>query len=255
MSSGPHHLQKVAMLQLCLEFLSMKITKRITAENPNTVLALELQRLDVLEQWTPHSILLQHLPQINISRGTWLWAVSRITCRPVGQTPRPLPRSLREWKTGRLYHDRDEICKRPPYLQWSIKMSVEVMFDGVAVKSRCFHVWTFTPVWATEPWQSQWPQVSHRLFLSSHYGNIKCFLKILSTVLTVLKCEVKLTFKQQYVTLTATRSFEKQNLRMDSNMSHKTAIVVKSSHILRKKSPLVFPLMSYDCSVCLQPFI
>ncbi len=39
---------------------------------------------------------------------------------------------------------------------------------------------------------------------------------------------------------------------MHVHMSHKTAILVKSGHILY---PLVFPLMSYGCSVCLQPFI
>ncbi len=36
-------------------------------------------------------------------------------------------------------------------------------------------------------------------------------------------------------------------------MSHKTAI--KSGHILQRKCPLVFSLMPYDRSDCLQPFI
>ncbi len=36
---------------------------------------------------------------------------------------------------------------------------------------------------------------------------------------------------------------------------HKTAVLVKPGHILWKKCPLVFTLMSYNCSVCLQPFI
>ncbi len=34
----------------------------------------------------------------------------------------------------------------------------------------------------------------------------------------------------------------------DANTVHKTAILVKSGHILGRKSPLVFPLMSYGCS-------
>ncbi len=38
-------------------------------------------------------------------------------------------------------------------------------------------------------------------------------------------------------------------------MLHKTAVLVKPGHILRKKCPLVFPLMSCDLSVCLQPFM
>ncbi len=42
---------------------------------------------------------------------------------------------------------------------------------------------------------------------------------------------------------------------MHVNKSHKTAILVKLGHILQRKCPLVFSLMSYDCSVCLQPFI
>ncbi len=33
-----------------------------------------------------------------------------------------------------------------------------------------------------------------------------------------------------------------------NNMLHKTAILVKSGHILWRKCPLVFPLMSYNCS-------
>ncbi len=37
--------------------------------------------------------------------------------------------------------------------------------------------------------------------------------------------------KQHYVTLTATRGFEKLNLTMHINASHKTAILVKSGHI------------------------
>ncbi len=61
--------------------------------------------------------------------------------------------------------------------------------------------------------------------------------------------------KQHYVTLTATHCFEKRNLTMHVNTSHKTTILVKSGHILQRKCPLVFPLMFDDCSVCLQPFI
>ncbi len=59
--------------------------------------------------------------------------------------------------------------------------------------------------------------------------------------------------KQHYVTLT--HCFEKRNLTMHINTSHKTAILVKSGHILQTKCLLVFPLMFDDCSVCLQPFI
>ncbi len=36
-----------------------------------------------------------------------------------------------------------------------------------------------------------------------------------------------------------------------ANVSHKTAILVELGHILWSKCPLVFPLMSYDYSVCL----
>ncbi len=60
--------------------------------------------------------------------------------------------------------------------------------------------------------------------------------------------------KQHYVTLTATHCFEKCNLAMQVNASHKTAALVKSGHILQRKCPLVFPLMFDDCSVCVQPF-
>ncbi len=42
---------------------------------------------------------------------------------------------------------------------------------------------------------------------------------------------------------------------MHVNMLNKTTILVKLGHILWRKCPLVFPLMSYDCSVCLQRFI
>ncbi len=42
---------------------------------------------------------------------------------------------------------------------------------------------------------------------------------------------------------------------MHVNMSHKTVILVKLGHILRRKCLLVFPLMFDDCSVCLQPFL
>ncbi len=49
--------------------------------------------------------------------------------------------------------------------------------------------------------------------------------------------------KQHYVTLTATNCFEKQNLMMHVNTSHKTAILVKSGHNLQRKCPPVFPLM------------
>ncbi len=61
--------------------------------------------------------------------------------------------------------------------------------------------------------------------------------------------------KQHYVTLTTTHCFEKWNLTMRVNTLHKTAILVKPGHILHRKRPLVFPLMSYNCFVCLQPFI
>ncbi len=40
---------------------------------------------------------------------------------------------------------------------------------------------------------------------------------------------------------------------MHVNMLHKTAILVKLGHILWRRCPLVSPLMSYDCSVSLQP--
>ncbi len=39
------------------------------------------------------------------------------------------------------------------------------------------------------------------------------------------------------------------------NTLHETSILVKLGHISQRKCPLVFPLMSSDCSVCLQPFI
>ncbi len=64
-----------------------------------------------------------------------------------------------------------------------------------------------------------------------------------------------LNLKQHYVTMTTTCGFEKQNKTLHINMLHKTAILVKPGHILWRKCPLVFPLMSYDCSVGLQPFI
>ncbi len=37
---------------------------------------------------------------------------------------------------------------------------------------------------------------------------------------------------------------------MHVNTLHKTTVLVKPGHILWRKCPLVFPLMSYDCSVC-----
>ncbi len=37
--------------------------------------------------------------------------------------------------------------------------------------------------------------------------------------------------------------------------SHETTILEKTGHILQRKCPLVFPLLSYDCSAHLQPFI
>ncbi len=40
----------------------------------------------------------------------------------------------------------------------------------------------------------------------------------------------------------------KQNLTMHVSKLHKTSILVKSGHILWRKGPLVFPLMSYHCS-------
>ncbi len=68
-----------------------------------------------------------------------------------------------------------------------------------------------------------------------------------------LQCPVVATFtinnlKQHCVTLTANCGFEKRNLMMHVHTSHKTAILVKPGHILWRKCPLVFPLMSYDCS-------
>ncbi len=42
---------------------------------------------------------------------------------------------------------------------------------------------------------------------------------------------------------------------MQVNMSLKTAISVTPGHILWRKRPLVFPLMFYDYSVCLQPSV
>ncbi len=61
--------------------------------------------------------------------------------------------------------------------------------------------------------------------------------------------------KLQSVSLTVTHYFEKQNLTMHVNTSHKIAIAVKLGHIFQRKRLLVFHLMSYDCFVCLQPFI
>ncbi len=55
--------------------------------------------------------------------------------------------------------------------------------------------------------------------------------------------------KQHCVTLTATCGLEKQKLTMHINMLHKTAILVKLGHILRKICPLVFPPMSCECCV------
>ncbi len=66
---------------------------------------------------------------------------------------------------------------------------------------------------------------------------------------------VSLVLERHCVTLTETCCFNKRNLAMHVNTSHKTAVLVKPRHILQRKCPLVFPLMSYDCSVCLQPFI
>ncbi len=40
----------------------------------------------------------------------------------------------------------------------------------------------------------------------------------------------------------------KQNFTMQVDTPHKTAILVKSGHILQRKYPLIFPLMFYDCS-------
>ncbi len=42
---------------------------------------------------------------------------------------------------------------------------------------------------------------------------------------------------------------------MHINTLHKKAILGQPDHILWRKCPLVFPLMSYDCSLCVQPFI
>ncbi len=42
---------------------------------------------------------------------------------------------------------------------------------------------------------------------------------------------------------------------MHVHTSHQTAVLVTPGHISWRKCPLVFPLMFYDCSVCLQPFI
>ncbi len=61
--------------------------------------------------------------------------------------------------------------------------------------------------------------------------------------------------KQHYVTLTTNCGLEKRNLTMHVPMSHKTVILVKLGRILRRKYPLVFPLTSCDCSVCLQHLI
>ncbi len=61
--------------------------------------------------------------------------------------------------------------------------------------------------------------------------------------------------KQHNVTSTTIHCFEERTLTIHVHTSHKTSILVKSSHILHRKRPLVFPLMSYDCSVCLQPLI
>ncbi len=61
--------------------------------------------------------------------------------------------------------------------------------------------------------------------------------------------------KQHYVTLSVMCSFEKPNLMMHVNTPHKATFLVKLGHILQRKCPLVFPLMSSDSSVCLQPLI
>ncbi len=66
---------------------------------------------------------------------------------------------------------------------------------------------------------------------------------------------LSVTLKQHYVTLIKTHCFKKRNLTMHVNTSHKTAIFVKPDHILQRKCPLIFLLMSHDCSVCLQPLI
>ncbi len=60
-----------------------------------------------------------------------------------------------------------------------------------------------------------------------------------------------MTLKQHYVTLTATYCFKKQNEMMHINTLHRTAILVKQGHILRRKCPPVFPLMPTTAlSVC-----
>ncbi len=47
--------------------------------------------------------------------------------------------------------------------------------------------------------------------------------------------------KQHYVTLTATCGFEKQNLTMHVNTSHKTAILVKTGSYFTEKMSSGFP--------------
>ncbi len=48
---------------------------------------------------------------------------------------------------------------------------------------------------------------------------------------------------------------QKQNQKVQVVMSHKTVVLGKLGHILQRKCPLVFPLISYDCCACLQLFI
>ncbi len=50
---------------------------------------------------------------------------------------------------------------------------------------------------------------------------------------------------------------ESHSFRNETKPSYvtQTAILAKPGHILRRKCPLVFPLMSYDCSIYVLPFI
>ncbi len=76
------------------------------------------------------------------------------------------------------------------------------------------------------------------------------------TVLSVKqKCHLNDNVKATLCNFDREPWLRETKLNNTRTMSHKTAILVKLGHILQRKCPLVFPLMSYDCSVCLQPFI
>ncbi len=97
-----------------------------------------------------------------------------------------------------------------------------------------------------KPWlvqSSDWQKEGGKDHLS-HFT--RCCVQILSCRNGMLK--------QQYVPWPQPCGFEKWKLTMHDVLETK-AILVKLDHIFWRKCPLVFPLMSSDCSVCLQPFI